>query len=75
MTIIFTFYDQKIHYSLICKNTNKFNKIEKKLYDKYPEYQESENYFIVNRNRIIKSKTIEENNIKFSDNDVLNVFE
>jgi len=75
MTIIFTSQDQKIHYSLICKNTDKFNKVENMLYDEYPEYQESENYFTVNGNRVIKSKTIEQNNIKFSDIVILNTYE
>ena len=67
MTVIFMSDDQKIHYSLICKNTDRFNRIENLLYDEYPEYQESENYFTVNGNKIIKSKTMEQNNIKFSD--------
>jgi len=75
MTIIFASQDQKIHYSLICKNTDKFNKVENMLYDEYPEYQESENYFTVNGNRVIKSKTIEQNNIKFSDIVILNTYE
>ena len=67
MTIIFLSVDEDIHYSLICKNTDRFNQIEKLLYDKYPEYQYSENYFTVNGKGIIKSETMEQNNIKFSD--------
>ena len=47
MTLIFTSIDQKINYSIICKNTDRFNLIENKLYDIYPEYSETENYFIV----------------------------
>ena len=75
MTIIFISSDQKIHYSFICKNTDKFNKIENLLYEKYPEYEESENYFTVNGNKIIKSKTIEQNKINNSDIIILNKFE
>ena len=75
MTIIFISFEEDIHYSLICKNTDKFNKIENLLYEKYPEYEESENYFTVNGNKIIKSKTIEQNKINNSDIIILNKFE
>ena len=46
--------------------------IENILYDIYPEYIESENYFIVNGDKINKYKTIEQNNIKYSDIVILN---
>ena len=46
--------------------------IENILYDKYPEYAEKENYFICNGIRINKNKTIEQNNIKYSDVIILN---
>ena len=39
------------------------------LYDKYPKYLESENYFLVNAIKINKQKTLEQNKIK--NNDVL----
>ena len=67
MTVIFTSFDQKIHYAIICKNTDLFSKIEKELYDEYPEYGEEENYFMVNGNKIIKHKTIKDNKIHNSD--------
>ena len=67
MTIIFTSFDQKIHYSLICKNTLIFNQVEILLYDIYPEYKETENYFIINGKKINRFKTLEENEIKNSD--------
>ena len=75
MTVIFISPDSKIHYALICKNTDKFNRIENLLYEQYPEYQESENFFTVNGIKIIKSKTLEENKIKFSDIITLNKFD
>ena len=34
------------------------------LYDEYPEYKETENYFLVNGNRVKRFKTIKENQIK-----------
>ena len=75
MTIIFISLDQKIHYSFICKNSDKFNKIENLLYEKYPEFLDYENYFTVNGNKINKYRTIEENKINNSDIIVLTKFE
>ena len=74
ITIIFMSFDEVIHYSFICKNTDKFNKIENLLYEKFPEYEDSVNYFTVNTNRINKYKTLEENKIKNSDIIILNKF-
>ena len=72
ISVIFTSDDQKIHFSVICKNTEKFNKLEDKLYNDYPEYSEINNYFSVNGNRIQKFKTLDENNIRNSDIIILN---
>ena len=72
ISIIFTSYDKKIHFSVICKNTEKFNQLEEKLYEKYPEYSITNNDFVVNGNRIQKSKTLEENHICNSDIIILN---
>ena len=69
MTVIFISVDQKIHYSLICKNTDDFIRLEKKLYDEYPEYKESENYFMVHGTKVNKYKNLEEN--KIVDNDII----
>ena len=73
MTIIIMSSDQKMHYSFICKNTDKFNRIEGLLYDIYPEYKEVENYFLANGNKVNKFKTLEENRIKNSD--IITLFE
>ena len=73
MTIIIVSEDQRIHYSFICKNTDKFNRIEGLLYDIYPEYKEVENYFLANGNKVNKFKTLEENRIKNSD--IITLFE
>ena len=67
ISIIFISIDEDIHYSLICKNTDQFLKIENTLYNRFPEYSKSKNYFIVNGNIIDKNKSLEENNIKNSD--------
>ena len=71
ISVIFTSSDHKVHSSIICKNTEKFIKLEEKLYNNYPEYSDSDNYFMVNGNIISKFKTLDENNIKDSDNIIL----
>ena len=59
LTVIFVSGDQKLHYSFICKNTEKFNNVENnRLYEIYPQYQEVENFFYIHGNKIIKSKTL-----------------
>jgi len=75
MTIIFISVDQQIHYSIICKNTDNFSKIEKMLYDKYPEYKKSENYFLYKGKKINRFETIEENGIEYSALITLNKYE
>ena len=66
MTVIFISDDQKVHYSLICKKTDKFKDIEERLYKIYPDYAKTNNFFLVNGNTINKSKTLEEIKIKNS---------
>lgn len=61
--------EYSITHSIICKNTHLFNYLENKLYEKYPELLESENFFIVNGDKVNKYKTLEENKIK--DNDII----
>ena len=67
MSVIFTTMNEKFHYSIICKNTDIFNTIENKLYDAFPEYSETENYFLFKGNKINKVKTLEYNKIKNND--------
>ena len=75
LSVIFISSDQKIHYSIICKNTEKFSDVESRLYKVYPEYLESDNYFLTKGGKVIRFKTIEENNIKNSDIITLEKFE
>ena len=57
--------DQKIaNYSLICKNTDIFIRIEEQLYEDFPEYKERETYFMNKGNKIKRFKNLNENNIK-----------
>ena len=73
--VIFQSMDQKIHYAIICKITDRFNIIENILYDKFPEYEESENYFTIKGKKVMKSKTLAQNNIGYSDIILLNKIE
>ena len=72
ITIIFASFDKNIIYSFICKNTDIFNFIEKKFYEKYIEYKDLDNIFISNGRKIDKNKSLEENNIK--NNDIITIF-
>ena len=65
MSVIFN--NENFFYSIICKNTDIFSNIEKKLYDKYPQYKNAQNEFFVNGNKIDRLKNIDDNKIKNSD--------
>ena len=69
MNIIITSHDQKITCPILCKNTEIFNNIENLLYEKYPQYKEIDNFFIVNGNKINKNKNLEEN--KINNNEII----
>ena len=75
ISALFHSSDLKIDFSIACKNTTPFVKLEEKLYEEYPDYKETDNYFLQNGNKIKRFKTMEENNINsgkpiiiFSDN-------
>ena len=72
ISINFASLEQDIDYSIIIKNTEIFSKIEIMLYNKYPKYTETENYFLVGGNRINRNKTLEKNNIK--NNDIITLY-
>ena len=67
MSIIISSIAQSFYYSIICKNTDLFVKIEAKLYNEYPNYNDPNNYFMVNGNVINKYKSLKDNNIHNSD--------
>ena len=72
MSVIITSSDQKIHQSIICKNTEKFSRIEEILYKEAPDYIDSNIYFCVKGNIVNRLKTLKENNIHNSDIIILN---
>ena len=76
MVINFKSVDQYLlNYSVVCKNTDIFNKIENKLYEDNPHYYRTENYFTVHGNKIHKNKSLEFNTIKNNDIIILNVLD
>ena len=56
--------DQSIHYPILCKNNQPFNYLENLLYEKYPEYKETQNYFVAHSIKINKYQTLDENRIR-----------
>ena len=60
------------NYSLACKNTDLFVRLEEILYQDYPKFKDFETYFELRTKRIKRFKTIEENDIRCGD--VISVF-
>ena len=74
ISIHFISVDQNINnFKVIAKNTDKFSKLEDILYEKYPNYKDTDNYFIVNGKRINRNRTLEENKIKNNDTLTLSI--
>ena len=72
----FSSVDQRLqNYSIICKNTDIFNKLENKLYEDYKEFDETEIYFTVNGNKINKNKSLDFNKIKNNDTIIINILD
>ena len=67
MCVIFISVDQKVHLPVICKNTDIFTRLEKLVYEEYPEFGETDNYFMVHGQKINKYKSLEFNKIKNND--------
>ena len=53
-----------INYTMPCKTTDLFVKLGERLYQYFPKYRNVETFFMFNANRILRFKTLEENNIK-----------
>ena len=61
--------DSNIDLPILIKNTEYFSKIEQILFQKYPKYAETENFFLVNGTRINRFLTLEQS--KINNNDIL----
>ena len=75
MSIIFTSVNQKLNYSMICKNTDTINNLEGRLYKEYQKLAKANYYFICNGTVLNKFEKLEELKIKSGDIIVLNVDE
>ena len=67
ISVIISSINQRINYSMICKNTFTINDLEKELYKEYPEISETDNYFMCKGNIINRLKTFESNHIENGD--------
>jgi len=67
LSVIFSSTSLSIHYSMICKKTDTFKKLENELYEAYPEYKKTEFVFLCNGFIIEKNKTINKNGVKDHD--------
>ena len=63
ISLNFTSTDQKINYSLPCVKNDIFAFVEEKLYKEFPEYRETNNFFVQKGQTILRFKTLKENNI------------
>ena len=59
--------DEKISCGIKCLKTDTFAEVEEKFYEKYPEYRETNNKFLLRGKLILRNKKICENNIKDCD--------
>ena len=57
ITIKFISTDQTINFNTFSKKTDNFEKLEASLYEYYPKYKKTENYFLVNEKKVDKYNT------------------
>ena len=67
IAVIIVSVDEQInHYAIICKRSDKFVKVEEILYDRFPQFKKTDNYFLYKGKKINRFDTIEENGIPYS---------
>ena len=72
MSIIIESSDKSIQRSIICKSTDVFCDLQKKIFKDYDKCFDIRNYFTLYGEKIDETKTLEKNNIKDNDIIVLN---
>ena len=60
------------NYTMACKTSDLFVRLEERLYHDFPKYRNYETFFMVNARRIFRFKTLEENKIK--NNAIISLF-
>jgi len=63
LCVNFISMDQKIQYAIPCTGNDIFAEIEEKLYQKFPQYRETNNFFLSDGKQILRFKTISQNKI------------
>ena len=72
----FNSVNQKIqNYSRAYKDTEIVARIEEELYNEYPEFKEKETYLMLKGNKIMRFKTLKENNVKNGDIIQVHIYE
>lgn len=64
ISIIFIYKEKKIHYSIICKNTDTLNTAEKKLSEKFPELDEIDFDHYNNEQKLKKKKSFKDQRLE-----------
>ena len=67
--------DQLVDFSIPCKNTDLFVRLEEKLYNEYPQYKKSNTFFTAGGKLVERNKTMSENKIDTGIKILLNVIE
>ena len=67
ISIIFISNEQGIYWSVICNKTDFFSKLQQSFFERYPEYNEENNYFVFNGINIEKENTLKDIGIKHND--------
>ena len=68
MLLIIMTKDEKVMFPLMCKNTDKFNKIKEIFFKEFPEYSDNNGNFYCHNNNLLKNdETLEECKIKTND--------
>ena len=66
--VTINFVSAKINYPMVCDPNESFASVEDKLYKRFPEYRESNNYYLVCNGSVIQRfKTLKENKIRNGD--------
>ena len=56
-----------INYSMVCRTTDLFVRLEERLYNDFPKFRNIETIVMVNTRKILRFQTLEENRIKSND--------
>ena len=72
ISVIIKSSDQAIKFPFRCQKGDKFKVLQQKLYEKYPNLNQKEHFYVCGGNIIYIEKTIEENKIKDNDQIIIN---